>query len=109
MIVLRLLEEGKISIEEADKLLTAIIHGTEHVNVNHEATKKMNDFTQNAERLTKDLSKRLDGLLQELEPKVKKATLAMKERTTKALDHIKDLKKKEEEEIQVEILEEEKE
>lgn len=99
MIILRLLEEGKISIEDADTLLTAILQGSDKENINGEMSKKMNEFTQNAERFTKDLSKRLDVMMQELEPKVKKATTTMKERTTKALDHIsKELKKKQEDE-----------
>ena len=101
MLILRLLQENKISAEEAEKLLTALNHPTtstmEEKDIkrwNKDMERKLKDLGDTLEDWSKDFSKKIDGVMKEVEPKLKKVTQIVVDKTTSAFDEIsKEFKK----------------
>ncbi|NMA83406.1 MAG: hypothetical protein GX962_06025 [Epulopiscium sp.] len=100
MLILRLLQENKITAEEAEKLLTALNQGNvdekdkSSKNRTKEMENKLKDLGDTLEDWSKDFSKKLDNIVKEVEPKLKKVTKIVVDKTTSAFDEIsKEFKK----------------
>ena len=90
MRVLELLEAGKITADEAAKLIEALGAGprvfTKENRENIE--EKLQQFSKDATRLAKDAGVKVQEFYKEVEPKLKKAGYAALEKTAKTLDSL---------------------
>lgn len=88
--VLEMLESGKITAEEATKLLEAM-KGAGHDHEVHTFTLdegNLNRFTQGVDNFAKDFGGKVENLYKDIEPKVKKASQAVLEKTAAVFDEI---------------------
>lgn len=95
MKVLEMLDEGKITAEEAAKLLEAMKSsgGSSHTFVfDDEAEKDMDEklgrFTQGVDNFTREFGGRIESLYKDIEPKVRKASQSVLEKTAAVFDEI---------------------
>lgn len=96
--VLELLESGKITAEEATKLLEAMKgsgHESDRINAfvfdeetERHVEEKLNRFTQGVDNFTRDFGGRVESLYKDVEPKIKKASQAVLEKTAAVFDEI---------------------
>ncbi len=88
--VLNLLEQGKISAEEAAKLLETLKSpGFEPYYWDCDtAEEHINNFSKNFDGFVKDFGEKMDTAYKSVEPKLKKATFVVVEKTASIIDDI---------------------
>ena len=90
--ILSLLEEGKITAEEAAKLLEAIKSPEDPGFFSEETAEQVNEkvsrFAKNVEGFARDFGERVGDAYKDIEPKLKKASQAVLERTAAVFDEI---------------------
>jgi len=90
MRVLDLLDAGKITADEAAKLIEAI--GTSYSFMSRDARdnveEKLNSFTKEVTKFAKEVGCKVQDLYKEVEPKVKKASQNALEKCAAALDNL---------------------
>ena len=90
--VLAMLEEGKITAEEASMLLDKLSHPDAGHFVSDETAEhieeKLNKFAKNAEHFAKEFSCKAAEAYKEVEPKLKKASQTILEKTAAIVDEI---------------------
>ena len=94
MKILELLEEGKITADEATKLLEAIkrpkdgewfeIDGP----TQEQMEEKFKNFTKHVDTFTKEFGGKVEDVYRRVEPKIKKASQAVLEKTAAVFDEI---------------------
>ena len=89
MKVLEMLETGKISADEAARLLEAMKaagrDGFQGFSIDEE---KLQRFTKGVDNFTREFGSRVESIYKEVEPKVKKASQAVLEKTAAVFDEI---------------------
>lgn len=89
MKILKMVEEGKISVDEATKLLEALKETYPFESYDdYSFNEKAKDFAKNAESFAKDLGDRMSSFAKGMEPKVKKATEFVVGKTASVVDDI---------------------
>ena len=90
--VLKMVDEGKITVDEATKLLDAL-KGT--AAMHHAAVapspnfeEKFNSFTKDTKEFFKDVGSKINHMYKEAEPKIKSATKAVVCKTANLADNI---------------------
>ena len=89
MKVLELLEAGKISADEATKLLDAL--GGSHFmskDTRENLEERVSSFAKDVNKFAKDLSCKVQDLYKDVEPKLKKASQTALEKTAAVLDDL---------------------
>ncbi len=89
--ILTLLEEGKITADEAHKLLEAIKPNDcdyDTVFSKENVEEKLNSFSQSVDSFAKEFSDKINEVYKGMEPTVKKTTKVVVEKTVKVLDEI---------------------
>jgi len=89
MRVLQLVEDGKITVEDATKLLDAL---TENAAMDFESEpefeSKFNAFAKNAEAFAKDCGGKVSDAFKRMEPKLRKASHTVLKKTAAVMDDI---------------------
>ena len=85
--VLEMVEQGKINVDEAAKLLEAL-KATEDVDNSSDFQEKINAFSQNVESFAKDVGDKMGTAFKGMEPKIRKATKVVVEKTANLVDDI---------------------
>lgn len=92
MYILNLLGEGKITAEEASKLLEAIGKDKksrkEYWDDDFVAEEKLLKFSQSVESFAKDFGSKIESTFKDMEPKVRKTTKTVMEKTASVIDDI---------------------
>ena len=91
MKILGLLEEGKISAEEAGMLLEKVIHDGHHFisdDTAEQVEEKIHNFVKSAEKFAKEFGSKAAEAYKEVEPKLKKASQTVLEKTAHVVDDI---------------------
>ncbi|MCL2593014.1 MAG: hypothetical protein FWD82_06580 [Defluviitaleaceae bacterium] len=89
IMVLGLLQEGKITVEEATKLLESlsITSGMDaYACESHDVEEKINKFTKSVEHFAKDAGSKISCAYRTCEPKVKSGLKTALEKTASALN-----------------------
>lgn len=92
MYILNLLGEGKITAEDASKLLEAV--GKEkksrkdYWDDDFNAEEKLQKFSQSVESFAKDFGSKIESTFKDMEPKVRKTTKTIMEKTASVIDDI---------------------
>ncbi|MCL2699810.1 MAG: hypothetical protein FWE68_05805 [Defluviitaleaceae bacterium] len=89
--ILEMLEEGKISVDDATKLLEALKSGSAFpwdAPDYDDAEEKLNEFSKNVDQFAKDCSEKFSSVYKEVEPKLKSATKVVLEKTVSLLDDV---------------------
>lgn len=90
--VLSLLEEQKITAEEASLLLDKLNAADSHHIISEETAEqveeKLHRFAKNAEHFAKEFGQRAANAYKDVEPKLKKASQAVLEKTASIVDEI---------------------
>jgi len=85
MQVLKMVDEGKISVDEATKLLDALrVSGGQQVNLEE----KFNAFAKDTKEFFKDVRNKINVMYKEAEPKIKEATKTVVAKTANFADSI---------------------
>lgn len=85
--VLKMVEEGKITVDEATKLIETLSNTTEgstHINFEE----KFNNFSQNMQDFAKDVSCKVNEIYKSAEPKIKEFTKSVVSKTADLADNI---------------------
>lgn len=89
--VLNLLGEGKITADEATSLLESLA-ATEQIGYvsfeEYDAEDKLEKFSKSVECFAKDFSGKIENTFKDMEPKVRKTTKAIMEKTAVIIDDI---------------------
>lgn len=92
MYILNLLGEGKITAEEASKLLEAVGKDKksrkEYWDDDFVAEEKLIRFSQSVEAFAKDFGSKIESTFKDMEPKVRKTTKTVMEKTASVVDDI---------------------
>lgn len=91
MMILTMLENGKINAEEAERLLNALKRNGNAFDKDDFSDNLEDRFTKIVEgfnSFAKDLGEKLDNVAKDVEPKLKKATKIVVDKTTSAIDEI---------------------
>ena len=86
IMVLKMVEDGKISPDEAVKLLQALATPNESNSV--DVDEKLNTFYQSVESFAKDCNEKVSAIAKDVEPKLKEATKIIVEKITPLLDSL---------------------
>lgn len=94
--VLQMLEDGKISSEDALKLLEALKppfghrfrQNFESEEFNDEWNEKLNRFSQSVDTFTRDFGDRFSDVAKDMEPKLRKAAKTVVEKTSMVVDDL---------------------
>lgn len=86
MQVLKMVEDGKISVDEATKLFEALKGVAIHPGESFED--KFNNFTKESKSFFKDIGSKVNEMYKKAEPKIKGASKAVAEKTAKVCDNI---------------------
>ncbi len=88
--ILALLESGKITSDEAVKLLEAVKKndGISTSFDSEDVQEKLSNFSAQVDTFAKDVGGKMGSAFKEMEPKVKKATKVVFEKTAKVVDEI---------------------
>ena len=94
MMVLQMVQDGKITAAEAAKLLRALSQ-TNNSSVDfdmdekfYEMDEKLGNFSQSVENFAKDCNEKFATVAKDAEPKIKEAIKIVVEKTTAVLDNI---------------------
>ena len=93
MMILEMVKDGKISADDAVKLLEGMQPSGRPKNNfsnydNEEIEEKFNKFYQNVDGFAKDLKSKLDGAYRDVEPKIKSTTKKIMEKTACAMEDL---------------------
>jgi len=92
MRVLALVEEGKITVEDATKLLEALSMSVspteEYAQDSREFERKVNAFAKNAEAFARECGCKMEGAFREVEPKLRKASKVVLTKTASVIDEL---------------------
>jgi len=90
MYILNLLGEGKVSADEAAKLLEAVGKKSkrEYFDEDFNAEEKLKNFSKSAQAFAKDFGGKVEVAFKDMEPKVRKATKVVMEKTASVVDEI---------------------
>jgi len=90
MFILNLLSEGKISADEAAKLLESVGKKPkkEYWDDDFNTEEKLKRFSQSVESFAKDFGQKVETTFKDMEPKVRKTTKVIMEKTATAVDNI---------------------
>lgn len=90
MKVLEMLEAGKITPEEATNLLEAMKSAKQYDGFHSFSfdEEKLQRFTQGVDNFAKDFGGKVESLYRDVEPKIKKASQAVLEKTASVFDEI---------------------
>jgi polyhydroxyalkanoate synthesis regulator phasin len=94
MKVLELLEAGKITADEAAKLLEAMKRSDNHgafmfdEETKEEFEEKVARFTKNVDVFARDFGSKVESVYRDFEPKIKKASHVVLEKTASVFDEI---------------------
>ena len=90
--ILNMLEEGKISADEAGMLLERLNQADSHHFISEDTAEqveeKIHRFAKNAEHFAKEFSSKAAEAYKDVEPKLKKASQAILEKTASIVDDI---------------------
>ena len=88
--VLEMVEEGKISVDEATQLLESLKTGGDFGwEPDYDcAEEKLHQFSKNVDRFSRDFSEKFSDVFKEVEPKLKSATRVVLEKTVSLLDDV---------------------
>ena len=88
--ILEMLEEGKISVDDATKLLESLKGcGDFGWEPGYEdAEEKLHQFSKNVDSFARDFSEKFSVVFKEVEPKLKSATRVVLEKTVSLLDDV---------------------
>lgn len=89
--VLEMVEEGKISVDEATKLLETLKAGADFewgAADYDDAEERLNQFSKNVDAFAKDFSDKFSSAFKEVEPKLKSATKVVIEKTVSMIDEV---------------------
>ena len=87
--ILEMIGEGKISAEEGAKLLEALKIGRDKGDYESPSfDERMNKFAKNVESFSKEVGDKMGVAYKNVEPKVKKATKVVVEKTAKVIDEL---------------------
>lgn len=90
--ILEMLENGKINADEATKLLDALKnsagHDWEDYYTEWDADEKLERFTKNVDSFARDFGSKVESAYKDVEPKLKKATKTVVEKTASIFDDI---------------------
>ena len=90
--ILGMLEDGKISAEEAGMLLDRLNQADSHHFISEDTAEqveeKIHRFAKNAEHFAKEFSQKAAEAYKDVEPKLKKASQAILEKTAAIVDDI---------------------
>ena len=93
LMVLNLLQEGKIDVDEATKLLESLSVTSENQQSHyesHEIEEKVQKFTKSVEQFAKEAGTKINSTYKACEPKVKSALKTAIEKTVDALNKASD-------------------
>ncbi len=88
MRVLKMVEEGKISVAEATELLEALSLSKGNTDASKDFQEKVTRLSANAESLARDLGGKMEEAFRDMEPKIKKATKVVVEKTAAIVEEI---------------------
>lgn len=89
IMVLNMLQEGRINVEEALKLLDSIQgHSWGFPETEKNIDEQLSKFSQSIDGLTKDLCSKMESVFKDIEPKIKKASKKVVEKTANAVDQV---------------------
>ena len=91
MQILKMVESGKISVDEAAKLLEVINAGSYDPFETYEPSgfdEKCRQFSKNAESFAKDFSAKMGQTFKDVEPKLKKVTKVVVEKTAGVISEL---------------------
>ena len=94
MMILNMLQEGRITVDEATKLLDSLYespHKEFFKQWKHKEKsfdENVNKFSNSVENLAKDFSVKVESTYKELEPMLKKASQTVVEKTAKVVDYV---------------------
>ncbi|MDR1688187.1 MAG: hypothetical protein LBS21_06195 [Clostridiales bacterium] len=90
MYILQMLGEGKISADEAAKLLEAVGKKPmrEYWDEDFNAEEKIRKFSQSVESFAKDFGSKIEHTFKDMEPKVRSTTKKVMEKTASVVDDI---------------------
>lgn len=91
MKVLELVEEGKVTVEEATKLLDALSAGItafDNYEIDEGLEERLHDFSRSVNSFVKDIGDKLNTTYKDVEPKLKTATRAIVEKTATIADEV---------------------
>ncbi|WP_058486801.1 SHOCT-like domain-containing protein [Defluviitalea phaphyphila] len=85
--ILKMVDEGKITPEQAIEMLKAT-NTSEEKNEQYENYTKSEDFIQDMEKWAKDFAKKMGSTIKDLEPKLRKMTQIMVQNTVNTVEEI---------------------
>lgn len=89
LMILNMLKEGRISVEEANKLLEVIKPSGYHHQYNTERIeRKAKRFGESVDTFVKDFNNKIETAYGDVEPMFKKATKSVVEKTVNVIDNI---------------------
>lgn len=88
IMILNMVQDGKLTTDEATKLLNALRVGTLEVESGFDMEEKIYKFTKSVDSFAKDVTGKLGTAFKDAEPKLKKATKTAVEKTAKVIDDI---------------------
>ena len=89
--VLTLLEEGKISADEANKLLDTLRQDDRHFisdDTAEQVEEKLQRFAKNVDGFAREFGHKVEKAYRDLEPRLKKASQIVLEKTTSVVDEV---------------------
>ena len=88
MKILSMIEEGKISVDEATRLLEVLGTDNEAYGQDGDFQEKFQTFSRNVEDFAKDVGTKASAVYKEMEPKLKAATRVVVEETANVVDDL---------------------
>ncbi|MDR1066884.1 MAG: hypothetical protein LBL35_05575 [Clostridiales bacterium] len=88
--VLELIEEGKITVEDATKLLEAMALSGSYESYDYEEglEEKLHNFSKSINNFAKDVGDKLNTTYKDVEPKLKNVTRSLVEKTANVAEEI---------------------
>ncbi len=89
--ILNMVEEGKITVEEATKLLEALSCTStfsDEYDFSYDMEEKINNFASCVDSFAKDISEKIESTYNSMEPKLKSTTKKVIEKTVNIVDEI---------------------
>ena len=95
MKILEMVEDGKVSVEDALKLMDSLNNERRYGYRKHyekpenaEIEEKIKKFAARADSFARDVGEKLEASIKHMEPKVKRATMVVAEKTARVVDEL---------------------
>lgn len=88
LLILNMIQEGKITVEDGTRLLDAIKAGSIEECQGFDMEEKINKFSSSVDSFAKDVSSKVGTAFRDAEPKIKKATKKALEKTALVIEDI---------------------